>query len=53
MANLTVAGDVEFDRHPERRLKAAWDAFESARLPVLKVYMPFNIRHVILEWKTA
>lgn len=37
MSKLNTSGEADFDRHPERRLKVAWQAFESARLPVVKV----------------
>ncbi|XP_022668710.1 coiled-coil domain-containing protein 124-like isoform X1 [Varroa destructor] len=43
MSKLNTSGEADFDRHPERRLKVAWQAFESARLPVVKAENP-NLR---------
>ncbi|KAH8038667.1 hypothetical protein HPB51_002811 [Rhipicephalus microplus] len=39
----TFVNDAPVDRHPERRAKAAYDAFEKARLPELKAENP-NLR---------
>ncbi|XP_022240300.1 coiled-coil domain-containing protein 124-like isoform X2 [Limulus polyphemus] len=35
--------EAELDRHPERRMKAAWEAFEEANLPKVKAENP-NLR---------
>ncbi|GFR64805.1 coiled-coil domain-containing protein 124 [Elysia marginata] len=40
---LSVSGDPQLDRHPEKRVKAAYTDFEAARLPVLKQENP-NMR---------
>jgi len=43
MANLSTQGGDIVDKHPEKRLKAAWEAFEAERLPILKAENP-NLR---------
>eukprot|EP00244_Chara_vulgaris_P002590 TRINITY_DN14613_c0_g1_i4.p1 TRINITY_DN14613_c0_g1~~TRINITY_DN14613_c0_g1_i4.p1 ORF type:complete len:233 (+),score=89.42 TRINITY_DN14613_c0_g1_i4:454-1152(+) len=40
LSQMTVGDDVAADRHPERRLKAAFKLFEDAELPRLKVERP-------------
>lgn len=40
LAQMTVASDLPPDRHPERRLKASFKAFEEAELPRLKEEKP-------------
>lgn len=40
---LSVSDDSQFDRHPEKRVKAAYTEFEDSRLPVLKQENP-NMR---------
>ncbi|CAL1398126.1 unnamed protein product [Linum trigynum] len=40
IAHLTVAESLPVDRHPERRLKASFKAFEEAELPKLKEEKP-------------
>ncbi|KAJ9132676.1 hypothetical protein P3X46_033516 [Hevea brasiliensis] len=40
IAQMTVADDLPADRHPERRLKASFKAFEEAELPKLKEEKP-------------
>ncbi|KAI4342211.1 hypothetical protein MLD38_026861 [Melastoma candidum] len=40
IARMTVAESLPVDRHPERRLKASFKAFEEAELPKLKVEKP-------------
>uniref|UniRef100_A0A7S0VL03 Coiled-coil domain-containing protein n=1 Tax=Polytomella parva TaxID=51329 RepID=A0A7S0VL03_9CHLO len=37
---LSVRPDVEADKHPEKRAKAAWKAFEEKNLPDLKLEKP-------------
>jgi len=41
--NCSSKNEPEVDRHPERRLKAAFAAFEEERLPQLKAEHP-NMR---------
>ncbi len=36
IATLSVGKAASVDKHPEKRMKAAWTAFEAERLPVLK-----------------
>ena len=43
LENLTTGDTPAIDRHPERRLKATFEAFEAARLPSLKTEYP-NMR---------
>jgi len=57
---LTVADDTTggVDKHPERRMKAAYNAFEEARLPVLKAENPSlrlsQLKQMIFdEWKKS
>ncbi|KAJ7978667.1 coiled-coil domain-containing protein [Quillaja saponaria] len=40
IAQMTVADNLPVDRHPERRLKASFKAFEEAELPKLKEEKP-------------
>ncbi|KAK4761351.1 hypothetical protein SAY87_006244 [Trapa incisa] len=40
IAQMTVADSLPVDRHPERRLKASFKAFEEAELPRLKEEKP-------------
>ncbi|GLT42984.1 hypothetical protein SLA2020_169610 [Shorea laevis] len=40
IAQMTVADNLPVDRHPERRLKASFKAFEEAELPRLKEEKP-------------
>ncbi|XP_030523036.1 coiled-coil domain-containing protein 124 [Rhodamnia argentea] len=40
IAQMTVADSLPVDRHPERRLKASFKAFEEAELPKLKEEKP-------------
>ncbi|KAG2706116.1 hypothetical protein I3843_05G079300 [Carya illinoinensis] len=40
IAHMTVADSLPVDRHPERRLKASFKAFEEAELPKLKEEKP-------------
>lgn len=40
LAQMTLASDLPPDRHPERRLKAAFKAFEEAELPRLREEKP-------------
>ena len=40
---LRSVKDTELDRHPERRVKAAFTAFEEKNLPILKAENP-NMR---------
>eukprot|EP00250_Pteridium_aquilinum_P026783 c33586_g1_i1 orf=101-787(+) len=40
IAQMTLTSDLPPDRHPERRLKAAFKAFEEAELPRLKEEKP-------------
>lgn len=40
LAQMTVADSLPVDRHPERRLKASFKAFEEAELPKLKEEKP-------------
>ncbi|KAK9287291.1 hypothetical protein L1049_015704 [Liquidambar formosana] len=40
IAKMTVADSLPADRHPERRLKASFKAFEEAELPKLKEEKP-------------
>ncbi|OVA16006.1 Protein of unknown function DUF1014 [Macleaya cordata] len=40
LARMTVADNLSADRHPERRLKASFKAFEEAELPILKEEKP-------------
>lgn len=58
---LTVSDDADgdgIDRHPERRVKAAYNAFEEARLSILKAENP-SLRltqlkqKIFEEWKKS
>lgn len=40
IARISVADNLPADRHPERRLKASFKAFEEAELPKLKEEKP-------------
>lgn len=40
LARITVSDALPVDRHPERRLKASFKAFEEAELPKLKIEKP-------------
>lgn len=40
LAQMTVADNLPVDRHPEKRLKASFKAFEEAELPKLKEEKP-------------
>ena len=37
---LSVSGEVAVDKHPEKRLKAAYEDYETERLPELKKENP-------------
>lgn len=58
VSDTTEGGDVGVDRHPERRMKAAYNAFEEARLPILKAENPSlrlsQLKQLIFEeWKKS
>ncbi|KAL5984101.1 hypothetical protein ACLOJK_018203 [Asimina triloba] len=40
LASMTVADQLPADKHPERRMKTAFKAFEEAELPKLKIEKP-------------
>ncbi|CAN6937131.1 unnamed protein product [Brassica oleracea var. botrytis] len=40
LAKMTVADNLPVDRHPEKRLKASFKAFEEAEIPRLKEEKP-------------
>lgn len=48
IAVLRVAGDEDGDKHPEKRLKAAYKAFETANLGRIKAENP-SMR--LSQWK--
>ncbi|CAB0018022.1 unnamed protein product [Nesidiocoris tenuis] len=55
---LSIDGSEPEDRHPERRMKAAYAAYEEKMLPVLKKQSP-SLRHsqlkqmIFKQWQTA
>lgn len=55
---VSDSGEAAVDRHPERRVKAAYNAFEAARLPILKAENPSlrlsQLKQLIFdEWKKS
>ncbi len=55
---VSDSGGAATDRHPERRAKAAYNAFEAARLPILKAENPSlrlsQLKQMIFdEWKKS
>ncbi|RZC66845.1 hypothetical protein C5167_010544 [Papaver somniferum] len=53
LARMTVADNLPADRHPEKRLKATFKAFEEAELPLLKAEKPglTHTQYKDLIWK--
>ncbi|XP_051135514.1 uncharacterized protein LOC127254463 [Andrographis paniculata] len=53
IAQMAVADSLPVDKHPEKRLKAAFKAFEEAELPILKEEKPglTHTQYKDLIWK--